>query len=213
MLTNVHLYGSLAEKYGSSHKFDIVNAPQAVRALSVGYKGFERDFVEGEYHIKIGNHYIGEDALRLRLGAGRDVHVIPVIHGGKRSGGLKAIAGIAILAVATGGAAAAIGPFAAGASGFSATAFSVGGFAVSYGSLASTGLSMLLGGLSGLLTPVPKSGDYNNRNPVDQQASFLFNGATNRSAEGTAIPLVYGRHKCGSVVASAGMVVEQLLSQ
>jgi predicted phage tail protein len=69
---------------------------------------------------------------------------------------------------------------------------------------------MVLQGVSSLLTPVPKA-EYNNRETPDQRASFLFNGATNRSAEGTAVPLIYGRFRAGSVIASAGITVEQLL--
>jgi len=210
MLTDVYLYGSLGATYGTKHRFDIANAPQACRALAANYTGFYADFVSGEYEVRINDDVLDETSLGIRIGAGRAVHITPIVSGSKRSGGVKAIAGFALLMIATGGAAAAIGPFAAGASGFSAAAATVGGFAISYGSIASFGLTMLLSGVSGLLTPTPKT-DYSKRNPVDQRSSFLFNGSTNRSAEGTAIPLVYGRFKSGSVIASAGLTVEQLL--
>lgn len=211
MLTDVHLHGALGDKYGRLHQFDIANVPQATRALAANYKGFFEDFKDGQYEVYIGDHALDEESLRLRIGRGRPVHIIPVVAGaGSGKGGVKAVAGIALLAIATGGAAAAIGPFAAGASGFSATAFSVAGFSVSYGSLALSGLTMVLQGVSALLTPTPKA-DYSNRERPDQRASFLFNGATNRSAEGTPVPLVYGRFRTGSVIASAGITIEQLL--
>lgn len=211
MLTDVHLHGALGDKYGALHKFDIANVGQAAKALAANYPGFYADFVDGQYEVYIGEQAIDEESLRIRIGHGRPVHIIPIVAGaGRGKGGIKAVAGIALLAVATAGAGAAIGPFAAGASGFSATAFSVAGFSVSYGSLALSGLSMVLQGVSSLLTPVPKA-EYNNRETPDQRASFLFNGATNRSAEGTAVPLIYGRFRAGSVIASAGITIEQLL--
>lgn len=209
MLTDVHLHGALGAKYGSMHQFDIVNVKQAVNAMCANFPEFYADFKDGEYEIKIGEDYLDETSISMRIGRAKPVHIIPVIAGSKRGGGIKAVAGIALLAVATAGAGAAIGPFAAGASGFSATAFSVAGYSVSYGSLALTGLSMTLQGFSSLLTPVPKA-EYTNRETPDQRASFLFNGATNRSAEGAAVPLVYGKYRVGSVVISAGLTIEQL---
>lgn len=211
MLTDIQLHGHLAEKYGAHHRFDVVNAAQATKALAANYPSFTRDFIDGLYNVRYDDIELDEESISLRVGKNRVIHITPVVDGSKRGGGLKVVAGIALLAIATGGAAAAIGPFAAGTSGFSATAFSVAGFSVSYGSLAATGAMMLLQGASSLLTPTPKAGNYGDRNPVDQRASFLFNGATNRSAEGTAKPLVYGEFKTGSVVASAGITVEQLL--
>lgn len=211
MLTEVHLHGALGAKYGAIHNFDIANAQQACKALAANYKEFFGDFKDGFYELRIGDMTVDEETMRLRIGRGRPVHIIPVAAGAKRGGGIKVIAGIALLAVATAGAGAAIGPFAAGTSGFSATAFSVAGFNISYGSLALSGLSTFLQGVSSFLSPVPTT-DYSNRNPADQNASFLFNGSTNRSAEGTAIPLVYGGpFETGSVVISAGLTVEQLL--
>lgn len=209
MMTDVYLYGALGEKYGRKHCFDIATAPQAAKALAANFKSFYHDFKDGFYNVRIGNTSLDSDSLGIRIGKGKAVHIIPQVMGSKKSGGIKVIAGIALLAIATGGAAAAIGPFAAGASGFSAVT-TIAGFSVSYGSIATLGLTMALQGVSSLLTPVPKA-DYSSRNPVDQRTSGLFNQPTNRSAEGTPIPLVYGRFKSGSVVASAGMTVEQLL--
>lgn len=211
MLSDVYLYGELGAKYGRKHRFDVANAAQAAKALAANFKGFFADFRDGNYHVWVGDDELDETEISLRSG-GRDIHIIPVIAGAKRGGGMKVVAGIALLAIAATGAGAAIGPFAAGTSGFSATAFSVAGFNVSWGSLASAGISLALNGISSLLTPTPKAGDYGQRNPVDQRASYLFTSATNRSAEGTAIPIVCGRFRVGTVVASAGITVEQLLS-
>lgn len=211
MLSNVYLYGELGDKYGRAHRFDIANAAQAAKALAANFKGFFRDFRDGYYHVWVGDDELDETQISIATG-GRDVHIIPMAAGSKRSGGMKVVAGIALIAIAATGAGAAMGPFLAGTSGFSATAFNVAGFSVSWGSLASAGISLALNGISGLLTPTAKAGDYGQRNPVDQRSSYLFNSATNRSAEGTAIPIVCGRFRVGTVVASAGITVEQLLS-
>jgi len=214
MLTNIHLHGHLGVKYGAIHRFDVNNACQATRALAANYPGFTKDFIDGIYNVRYDDIELDETQVNLRVGKNRTIHIIPLAAGAKKSGALKIIVGIALIAITAGGAAAAIGPFAAGASGFGATAFTVPllGTSVTWGALATQGAMMVLAGASSLLTPTPKAGDYGNRNPVDQRASFLFNGATNRSAEGTAKPIVYGQFRTGSVIASAGMTVEQLLS-
>lgn len=211
MLTDVQLHGALGQKYGQHHCFDISNVAQAAKALCANYPGFYHDFRDGYYEVCIDDQALDESELAFRVGEGRTVHITPVAAGSKRGGGMKVVAGIALIALAATGAGAAIGPFAAGTSGFSATAFSVAGFSISWGSIASFGISMALRGVSNLLTPTPQSGDYGARNPVDQRASALFNGVTNRSAEGTAVPIVVGKFRVGSVVASAGITIEQLL--
>lgn len=212
MLTDIYLYGNLAEKYGAHHRFDVPHAVSACRALAVNFKGFESDFRDGFYDVKIGQDPIRENQIALKTG-GRDIHITPIAQGAKRSGGLKAVAGIALLSIATFGASTAALPWLSGTaaigSGFGATAFTIAGYSVTYGSLALSGGLMLLQGASSLLSPSPKA-DYSTRNPVDQRASFLFNGVTNRSADGTPLQLVYGEFLVGSIVASAGIYVEQV---
>jgi predicted phage tail protein len=53
-----------------------------------------------------------------------------------------------------------------------------------------------------MVSPQPKSQNFE---PVDRKPSFLFYGAVNASTQGTAVPLVYGRMRVGSVVISAGV--------
>lgn len=209
MLTDVFLYGDLGKKYGSKHCFDINSPRQAISALCANFKDFNKDFIKYEYKVKIGDSFISEQELVFNFDNKKTIKFIPIIQGNKRSGTVKAIAGIAILTAATMGAASVYGPFLPGTSGFSATAFSAFGANVSYGTLALTGLAITLQGFSSLLTPLPKS-NYDSRESVDQRASFLFNGATNRSAEGATIPVVYGRFRVGSIVISSGLRIEQI---
>ena len=67
--------------------------------------------------------------------------------------------------------------------------------------LVSAGVGLIL---TGLFAPsAPES-----RERPDEQPSFLFNGATNTSTEGSGVPVVFGRTRTGSVTVSAGIDVE-----
>lgn len=214
MLTEVNLYGHLAEKYGNRHVFDVNSAPEATRALSANFKGFYRDFREGCYEVKIGDDLLTTETLSC-LAHGRPIHFVPVA-AGNRKGGAKAIVGVALLSLATFGAASAGLPWLTGLSavqsGIGATAIQLGSLgSLTWGNLAAFGLSMAFTGVSQLLTQAPQVQSYDNREKPDQRASFLFNGPLNRSTEGATIPPVYGRFGVGSIVLSAGIFDEQLI--
>ncbi len=215
MLHNIHLYGSLAEKYGAKHCFDIVTAPEAARALAANYKGFRSDFIDGSYRVVVGDLEHGTDleeqTLDFQIGQRQAVHIIPLAIGAKNGGGIKAIAGIALLSVATYGAFSAVGAGVGIGAGFGTSAFSVAGFGVTWGNIAGLGLSMAFSGVSQMLTPTPKASDYGNREAPDQRASFLFSTPVNRGAEGAVIPIIYGECVVGSIVISAGITTEKLL--
>jgi len=67
--------------------------------------------------------------------------------------------------------------------------------------LISTGIGLVL---QGFFQPsIPES-----KERPDERPSFLFNGATNTSVEGSGVPLVFGRTRTGSVTVSAGVDVE-----
>lgn len=195
MLHDVYLYGELGKKYGSKHTFDIVNAPQAAKAMAANFKEFYADFKDGLYQVIIGRSkedgmQIDKSNLNFRIGDNKSVHIIPVIAGaGGDSGGVvKTIIGITLIT----------------ASFFVDPSGSTASF------LLSSGIAMTASGVATLLTPTPRIGSYDNRETPDRRASFLFNGPTNRSAEGSAVPIVYGRIRTGSVVISAGIQTEQI---
>lgn len=223
MLRKVKLYGHLGEKYGEEHMFDISSAPEAARALSANYKEFFDDFKDGQYQIVLGDKKYGtelsSDTLEFQLGKCKEVHIIPVAAGSGGGNGTKIVIGLALLAPFTFGASAVFlggagtgivgaGGLGLAASTAAATTLGIGG--VTYGTLASIGLSLVAGGIAGLLTQPPKT-DYGSLEPADQNASFLFNGPTNRGKEGTAIPIVYGTMRVGSVLISSGITIEQLI--
>src|SRR5690606_15073858 len=102
-------------KYGSVHKFAINTAPEAVRAMSANFKEFANDFRNGFYRVVVGSTEIKETELDLRVGKSREIHIYPVAAGAKNSGGLKIIAGLALLT-----------PFAIGFAGALSTGATIG---------------------------------------------------------------------------------------
>lgn len=188
MLHNVYLYGQLGNKYGSRHVFDIENAPQAARALAANFKDFYRDFKDGLYQVIIGNKddgvSIDHNTLDYQIGHNKDLHIIPVLAGSKGGAGIiKTVVGVALI----------VGSF-----------FGGGPY------MFNIGLALTFSGVATMLTPTPKVQNYDSRQSPDTRASFLFNGPTNKNTEGSAIPIVYGRMRVGSVVISAGINVEQV---
>lgn len=217
-MRTIHLYGPLAEAFGPSIRLDVACAAEAVRALSVvlGLR-FVEILRSGEWHVVAGEDMErGEDMgdpelLMFGLGS-RDLHLCPAIVGSK--GIFQAVLGVAILAAAiyfapplvTG-----TGPIAGSLGGMGATAFSVGGMAFTYGNIAMSGLVMALGGLSQMLSSTPQqASSYSTREAAEDRPSFLFNGARNTVEQGNPVAVVYGRHRIGGTVVSAGIEVEQI---
>jgi predicted phage tail protein len=78
------------------------------------------------------------------------------------------------------------------------------------GALYVGGAFAIIGGaITMLTTKTPKMGNYQGAEQ-DRRASFVYNGPVNVVEQGGPVPLVYGRHICGSTVISAGIEVLQL---
>ena len=71
----------------------------------------------------------------------------------------------------------------------------------------SLGVSLVLGGIAQMLTPLPKLPASGAR---DEIQSDYFNGPVNTTAQGGAVPVLYGELFVGSAVISAGISVEQI---
>ena len=67
------------------------------------------------------------------------------------------------------------------------------------------GIMLVLSGVAGLLTPVPKTP----KSEEDPQNSFSFSGIQQTSRAGTAVPVCYGEILTGSVVISAEIDVSE----
>lgn len=195
MMRSVVLHGALREQFGGPFQLDIASPADALRALLRQLKGFPAAIRKGEYRLIRGSidhdRAIPLEAIEAGLGASTEVHIVPVVAG---SSGLTSIlAGLALVAIAL--AAPYVLPEAiVGLTAFTAVTNAV--FAV--------GASLALSGAAQLLTVSPKT--------TDSKDSFLFSGQLNVASQGGPVPLVYGQFLVGSVVVSAGLETQQLLS-
>jgi len=207
-LRKIHLHGALRRRFGAVYELDVASPAEAFRALHVLTGGRFLPAVRGgTYRIVRGDRksglHLGADELTFRLGTA-DLHIIPVAAGSgrKSKGGVKAVVGVAIMAVAI--------VASQGAAAGLASTMTIGGVStgISYGSVALFGLSMALSGVSQMLSPQVKGPD--SLESADQKASFVMNGPVNAEAQGGAVPLIYGQCRVGSTVISAGLSVDQI---
>jgi len=68
----------------------------------------------------------------------------------------------------------------------------------------------MLSGVAMMLTPVPGTPEYSEREKPDERQSFLFDGPVNTNEQGGAIPIAYGRVLMGSTVVSTALDVEDI---
>ena len=150
---------------------------------------------EQHYRVTVGSYDLALDEIHDPAGQ-QDIKIVPVVVGAGAAG--RIILGVALiaLAIAVPGLGAAAGAQAAATifgTGFSSMALSVG----------LLGASLVLGGVSQLLTPVPKvpQGDGTDNDP---RKTYNFSGIQQTSRQGVPVPAVYGLTLVGSVVISAG---------
>ena len=208
MLRDIHLHGRLADRFAPSYTLDVGSPAEAVRAICAQVPGFLDCIREGEYRVVRGplngGNDLDEDTLTFPLGRADELHFVPVPAGAKNRGIGKIILGVAIV-----GAAFAFAPAGAGFLGANLGA-STGLFGVTFGNVALFGASLAFQGISSLLTPTPKAGDFAQQERPDQRPSFLFNSIVNTAEEGATIPVVYGRVRVGSLVISTALATEQI---
>jgi len=198
-MIDFHLHGSLGARFGERFSLDVRDPAEAVRALCLQMPEFRQALAEGDWHVVRGDlaagEHLDEQRLDLALGSAGELHLLPAATGaGGDSGVGKAIAGIALI----------------GASFFVPGAGALGYGIITKSAVAGLGVSMALTGVSMMLAPSPRIGDYGSRERADQRPSFLFDGPVNTSTQGLPVPVVYGRVRAGSVVISAGMNAEEI---
>jgi len=207
MLREIRVYGELALFMGvRSFMAEARDAAEAMRYLLVNFAGLESHMAQHDYRVLVGTHNIGEEELTHPVGK-NIIRIIPVVAGA--GGGVgKIIAGVAIIAASL--------LFAPAAFLATATGFTLGASAVTAG--VGIGLSLALGGVSQLLTPVPRIAPPSMSNgaasyapstmresELDPQKSYSFTGIQNTSTQGTPVPIAYGEIIVGSVVISANV--------
>lgn len=205
-MVKVFLYGHL-ERFGKQFNLAIYNTPDAIRCLSTQIKGFREDFLNGSYRVirrTSKDEELEMDTLRINLPPNAELHIIPAVAGAGRGAG-KIILGAVLIAAAYVAAPPVIGIVGVESyGGLSATA--IGALGITYSQIAGFGLAMVLGGVVQMLTATSMN---SNTNAVEENASTLFNGATNTSIQGCARPLLYGRFCAGSIVGSSALAVEE----
>ena len=212
MLREIRVYGELAKFMGvRSFMAEARDVAEAVRYLLVNFAGLEAHMAQYDYRVLVGSYNIGEDEINHPVGQ-NVIRIIPVVAGGITwkqvfgSGVGKVIVGALLIGAAF---------FTGGASiGLLGLAAPVAVSSV----LAGIGISMALGGVSQMLTPVPRiappsigngtatsSPSTMRETEMDPQKSYSFSGIQNTSTQGTPVPIIYGETVVGSVVISANL--------
>lgn len=189
-MKTLFLHGFLKEKYGAEFSLEVETPAEAVRALCVQLKGFADDIRAGSWHFIRGRldkkAEMDEEKLLLGLGAEQELHLLPALQGAG-DGLVQVIVGIALIAVAV---------FVPGIG----TAFAA--------AMIGAGAGLAVGGIVSMTMKLP-GGDPLSQESAADRPSFLFNGPTNTSSQGVAVPRGYGRLKVGSIVVSAGLYAEE----
>tara|TARA_R100000988_G_C3978368_1_gene155472 strand:+ start:566 stop:1204 length:639 start_codon:yes stop_codon:yes gene_type:complete len=210
MMRNVIFHGELAEFIGhKSLEAKVSTVAETMRFLICNFPTVEAHMAQRYYKIVLQNNEIDDSELHYPMG-GSDINIVPVISGAGGNLG-KIFLGAALIGASF------LFP-GAGLFGtqsvFGATAFGTGAAAGSAlgtfvgTALSAVGATMVLGGVSGMLFPLPQEPDFSNEG--DPRISFNFSGTQNTSRAGTPVPIVYGEIMTGSVVISAAIDTEQV---
>ncbi|CDG88057.1 tail assembly protein [Xenorhabdus bovienii] len=185
-LRTVRLYGVLGAQFGRVHKLAVSTPQEAIRALSVLIKGFERFLLTAKeqgltFAVFNGKRNISRE--ELVFSGQDDIRIAPMIIGSKNAGVFQTILG-AVLVVA--------GAFL---------------WATPFGApMVMSGVGMMLGGVVQMLSPMP--GGLARREDPDNKPSYAFGGPVNTVAQGNPVPIGYGRRRIGGAIISAGIYAE-----
>ena len=204
MLRKIKLYGQLAKFIGKRVlEADVATAAEAVRMLVANFPGLEKHMADQYYRVTVGTYDLGLDEIHDPAGQ-QDIKIVPVIAGAGGAGAKIAI-GVALIALS----------FAIPGLAFSAVlagqiASGVGNAILVAGQIiGAVGLSLTIGGVSQLLTPVPKVAQGTDTDN-DPRKTYNFSGIQQTSRQGVPVPCVYGLTLVGSVVISAGVDTVQV---
>ncbi|WP_416777440.1 tail assembly protein [Xenorhabdus budapestensis] len=186
ILRTVRLYGVLGTQFGRVHQLAVSTPQEAIRALSVRMKGFERFLLTAKeqgltFAVFNGKRNISRE--ELVFSGQDDIRIAPIIIGSKNAGVFQTILG-AVMVVA--------GAFL---------------WATPFGApMVMSGVGMMLGGVVQMLSPMP--GGLARREDPDNKPSYAFGGPVNTVAQGNPVPIGYGRRRIGGAIISAGIYAE-----
>jgi len=208
MLRKIKVYGALA-KFLKRRVFRaaVANPAEAVRFLIANYPQLREHMRDQYYKVAVSDVEldIGDqpEQLNYPIGELEEIKIIPVMTGAGGSTG-RILAGVGLIAAAI-----LLAPLGAGflgaGQGLLAGTFTLGaGASVAIGAI---GASLVLGGVSQLLTPVPRlsTGADSDQDP---RKSYSFSGIQNVSRQGVPVPIVYGETIVGSVTISSTILTD-----
>jgi len=211
----VKVYGPLRKYLGQCRFEFVADTPaQAMKALCINFPGLAQWLLDREaegmaFRVTRGRDRItneAPDGLVLPWSEREVFSIAPVIVG---AGGIgRILAGIALIAIS-------FIPFAGALAGVTAAGGIFGGAAAGSvpflsNALFSFGASLVLGGIAGLISPMPNMAGLTSGKEAARLESFSFSGIVNTSKQGMAVPICYGRAFVGSAVISSGLDVDQV---
>ncbi|EOG1785500.1 tail assembly protein [Enterobacter kobei] len=187
--TVIKLSGSMAQRFGRTHRRALTSASEVFRALSNTIAGFDAYLREArakglDFVIFRDRRNIGHEEFEL-LGPGDELRIIPVLRGSKRAGVFQALLGTALVAAA----------------------IWMPGVSIAASNLMfSVGAAMAVGGVVQMLSP--QVSGLRMRQEPDNKPSYAFGGPVNTTASGNPVPLLYGQREIGGAIISAGVYAE-----
>ncbi|WP_180191769.1 tail assembly protein [Pseudomonas syringae] len=183
-MTTIKLSGSLAQKFGRTHRrqIDSGQSQEVFRALKATIEGFSEEIARLD---KLGMRFaifrnrknVGVDALAI--GGTREIRIVPVIGGSKRGGILQTVIGAVLIAVGA----------------YTGQAWMV-----------QTGAALAIGGVIQMLSP-QASGLKQSASP-ENSPSYAFGSAKNTTASGNPVPICIGERRWGGAIISASIYAE-----
>ena len=183
-MTTIKLSGSLAQKFGRTHRRQIDSGEtwEVFKALKATLIGFEAEIrrLDGlgmRFAIFRNRKNVGIDDLARR--GTQELRIVPVVEGGKRGGLLQTIIGAVLI---IGGA--------------------IGGqpWAIQMGA------ALAIGGVIQMLSPQAKG--LSQSAAPENLPSYAFGSAKNTTASGNPVPICIGERRWGGAIISASIYAE-----
>lgn len=196
MLTTVILDGPMGKRFGRKWELCVKSPAEALRLIeanSPGLKKWMQENLETYSSYRVSCKYPDgrkEDLDERTLNAHCRASVMrfaPILEGS--GNGVRIVIGAALMVAAV-------------MSGQPGAAMTIGQTIVF-----NAGASLFLGGVVGLLTPMPQSPQNKEQ---ERLSSHYFSGPANTSQQGNPVQLIYGRVLVGSQVISAQVDVDQI---